>query len=313
MVDSSASVIVVGLGSIGERHVRLLTELGADVTTVSRRPGVGDAMDFATVVAEKPDALLLISTETVDHAKTLKLADDAGHRGPVVIEKPLGLNSAEFSNLQPRRPLWIAYNMRYLPVVRAFKDALDSLDELVLSAHAYAGSFLGDWRPSRQVSETYSAHQSAGGGVLRDLSHELDLIAWIWGKPDRVSALGGRMGDITVDSDDCWNILMRTEGGVPVSLSLNYFDRPTKRFLHAVSSSTTLSADLVAGTLTENGEVRHFPAERDDSYRAMWRDILNAYKQGTEPAACNFQQGFDVLTLIEDCEKSAKDASWGQR
>jgi len=306
MTNLQTEVIVIGLGSIGERHARLLFELGANVTKISRHLGIGIGNDLSNVFKNKSDALLLVSTETASHAEILKTAKASGHRGPIVVEKPVGLKCVEFRSWKPERPMWVAYNLRYLPVVQAFKKALDKLKDPVLSINIYAGQYLGDWRPDRKISENYSAHIDAGGGVLRDLSHELDLIIWMWGRPKSIVALGGRLGDVTVDSDDSWNILMQSANGINISLGLSYFDRPVRRFIHAVSRSTTILANLIDGTLSINGEVSLHSAERDDSYRAMWVDILNACKKGVEPQACKFEQGLEVMLLIEACENSAQ-------
>lgn len=303
-------VVVAGLGSIGTRHARILKDLGADVTTVSRRGGVGDEEDLHAALRRRPNALFVIATETAAHATALSIADAVGHVGPVVVEKPLGAKLDEFPARNDSRAIWVAYNLRYLPVVESFKAELEKLDEPLISVHAYVGQFLGDWRAGRNVRHTYSAKRSAGGGALRDLSHELDLLMWLWGVPEVVAALGGRVSNITIDSDDCWNILMRMRRGINVSLALNYFDRPARRFLHAVSADKTLSADLIEQTLRVNETLSHYPAGPDDSYRAMWADILRSVQTGVGCRACNYANGRDVLSVIERCEEAA-DNAWG--
>ena len=114
-------VIIVGLGSIGLRHAELLSKLGADLTTVSRRPGVGDMDSLAKAISKKPDSLLVIANETGGHMVTLNEAYQAGHRGPIAIEKPLSRTLNEIpSQVKQGNSLWVTYNMRYLPVIYLF-------------------------------------------------------------------------------------------------------------------------------------------------------------------------------------------------
>lgn len=172
-------VIIVGVGSIGQRHAKILTDLGAHVTTVSRRLGIGDVDTLVDGVFQAPESLLVIANETGQHMASLNDAIQAGHTGPVAIEKPICRTIDEVTDqVNQRRPLWVTYNMRYLPVIRELRNLLAKLKEPVLSVQMTVGQFLGDWRPERNVDDSYSSHAAAGGGVLRDLSHELDLIIW---------------------------------------------------------------------------------------------------------------------------------------
>jgi hypothetical protein len=74
----------------------------------------------------------------------------------------------------------------------AFAERLDGRSAITVSA--YVGQDLRDWRPGRDHRTTASATQQAGGGVLRDLSHELDYLLWLFGPWQRVAALGGAYG-----------------------------------------------------------------------------------------------------------------------
>src|SRR3974377_1481833 len=82
--------LVVGYGSIGQRHARLLDELGASPAGVSRRgiaraafPSLKEAL-----AARRPD-LVVIATETGAHHAALTDLADLDFRGRVLIEKPL--------------------------------------------------------------------------------------------------------------------------------------------------------------------------------------------------------------------------------
>ena len=60
---SPINALVIGLGSIGQRHARVLRELGHGVTTVSRR-GDGDYQSIAKAIAATGPGYVVVATET---------------------------------------------------------------------------------------------------------------------------------------------------------------------------------------------------------------------------------------------------------
>lgn len=305
--------VIVGLGSIGRRHERLLGDLGLDVSTVSRRAGQGDHGSICEAVRARPHALLVVATETASHIATLQEARAHGHRGPAVIEKPLAAHVQEASDLTDTDRVWVAYNLRFSPVVQALRSALEQAGESPLAARMHVGQHLETWRPGANVAQGYSAYAARGGGVLRDLSHELDLAQWLFGRASGLCALGGRRGAVTVDSDDCWTLLVRTDRGVDIGLSLNYFDRPATRYIHVNTANHTYQADLISGVLAMDGVPMTIQAERDASYRGMWTDVLSAL-EGTGPGrCCSFAEGLEIMRTIADCEASAAQRRWIER
>lgn len=303
-----SKAVVLGLGSIGLRHAEVLEELGLDVIKVSRRPALSDVSDLSEIDFQEQKTLVLISNETSQHVKALHDVLAFGHKGMIVVEKPLSVSYDDVENLDSAgASVYVAYNLRFLPVIEALKKCLDSSDEQVLSVQAYVGQNLKTWRTGRQPEETYSAHKDLGGGVLRDLSHELDLVNWLVGPISRVVASGGRKGQITVDSDDCWNILMENEKGTAISLGLNYYDNVVQRAITVITNSHTYVADLVEGTLNVDGEKTLYQHHRNTSYLSMWKNVIS---EGMNSKACCFEDAKHIMKLIQSCESSVLKKEW---
>jgi predicted dehydrogenase len=303
---SAARALVVGQGSIGRRHARWLAGLGLDVAVVSARAGDGlprfAAIDEA-LAAHRPDHVV-VATETGARADSLRALARAGFAGSVLAEKPLVAAMAEIGAVAALPRLHVAYQLRFLPVVRALRAALGG--ERVLAAHLRVGQHLDLWRPGRAVRDTYSAWRARGGGALRDLSHELDLALWLLGPWRRVAALGGRLGEITGDADDAWGILLETEGCALATLRLDLLDRPGTRGIVLQTPTRTLRADLLAGRLMVDDREEGHMAAPDDSYLAMHRAAL-----GDGPGdACTAAEGIAVVGLIDAIERAAAGRRW---
>lgn len=301
----TAAALVVGLGSIGERHVRLLGELGLEVAAVSRRDGAGPRR-YASLEAALAHAMpgyVVIANETAAHRTSLAALAEAGFAGTVLVEKPLfaapvPLPEHRFAGL------YVGYNLRFHPLLLELKRLL--ADETVLSAQVYVGQYLPGWRPGRDYRATASASRAAGGGALRDLSHELDYMTWLFGPCQQVAALGGSSGALEIDSDDVAALLLSFDRCPAATAQLNYLDRPGTRELVINTTRHTLRADFVRGSLSVDGDERRLPTARDDTYRAQHQAVLGNRRD----ALCTAEQGAAVLALIAASEQAMASGAW---
>lgn len=303
----SGPSIVVGQGSIGLRHAEVLRSLGHHVTSVSRRPGfdhvsLADALAALDPAADVP--YVVIATETEHHLVSLDDVESAGFVGPLLIEKPL------FHRASPRPPrdrTFVGYNLRFHPGLASVREFCR--DAAPISVQIHAGQDIRTWRPGRDIQNTASATPRSGG-VLRDLSHELDYILWILGPWRRVAAIGGVRTSLGLASDDVFHVMLEMESGVIVSLELNYLDAPARRTIHATSESGSLHADLIEGTVLDRGTTSHLHVERNDTYRLMHQAIIH---NPTDDRLCSMDQGVRVVELIDAIERANADRAWIDR
>lgn len=290
---------IVGYGSIGRRHRSVLETLGFDVTVVSRRAGAGDgAVTTLAQAFEKgaPD-YVVIATETSRHANDLATLRDLRFKGPILVEKPLTAEPGDLATLPPT-PLWVGYQLRFHTVLQRLKAEIG--DHPVLMATFYVGQHLDTWRPGRSGRDSYSARRTEGGGVLRDLSHELDLADWLFGPCTSVAAMGGRFGNVTADSDDAWGILASHANCPLVTIGLNSLDHIGQRIVTVMLAERTIQADLVRGTLTINAETSRFETDRDAPIRALHSAVLAG---GGE--ACDRASAERTVRVIGAVERAA--------
>lgn len=297
----TSTAVVVGLGSIGTRHARVLRELGLRVATVSRREG-GDYGSIAHAVATAHPDYVVIATETARHAENLQELAQTGFDGKVLVEKPLFATPAP----PPKYPfshVSVGYNLRFHPVMTALAETLRGRE--VITVGAYVGQDIRDWRPDRDHRATASATADAGGGVLRDLSHELDYLLWLFGPWHRVAALGGASGARDIDVDDHFDLLLDLQRAPSVHVHMDYLDRQGVRRIRINVDEDTIEADLVGGRLTINGRATEIPSERDQSYR----DMHVAAMRGTSPA-CSLPEALGVVHLIDASERALRTKTW---
>ena len=294
--------LVIGNGSAGRRHAAVLRSLGLEVAVASRRPLDEGYTRIEDALAGHGPDYVVVADETARHAETLERLAEAGFTGLVLVEKPLfeqdrPLPAHRFAGL------YVAYQLRYHPAVAALKRLLPEIG-VPVSVQAYVGQHLAEWRPSRPYAESYSARAAAGGGALRDLSHEIDLLLWLFGPWQRLTALGGNHAVLEIDSDDAYALLFQARDCPLVSLQVNYLDRPGRRALLVNGADGTLEADLIAGSLTRDGAPLAL-TERDPT-EAMHAALLD----GDDGDTCDAEQGRAVLRAIAAAEAAVARQAW---
>jgi len=298
----SLRCLVVGYGSIGARHAAVLERLGHAVSIVSRR-GVGGGRPVFRSLGDALDAgsfdHVVIAVETAGHAAAMTELAARDHTGFVLVEKPLLATPAELPRNGFRRAA-VNYNLRFHPAVQALRTALAGRSAEIADFHV--GQWLDDWRPGRDTAATYSASHAAGGGVLRDLSHELDLAVWLLGPARVVAALGGRLGKVTIDSDDGWGLVMSCARCPVVTLHLNSLDRRGRRHVTIQVEGETLAADLVEGTVEIGKKSERIAVERDATIAAVHQALIDG-----APEVCSLEEGARVVALIAAIERSARE------
>lgn len=300
-------IAIVGGGSIGLRHNKILKDLGRETVVITSRQDLSTltARNLGQAFDAHDISHVLVANETQKHLSTINSLNRLGFKGNVLVEKPLAIQ--EISDLSKFESVHCAFNLRFHPGIQALAEWANT--NKVLSIEAYAGQHLSTWRPGRNHKDTYSASKQMGGGVLRDLSHELDYLCWIFGRPVGVFALGGRAGNVTIDSDDNWTIIMQTATNCTISLQLNYFDKPGGRFIKAISEENTFNFDFVRGSLSSVGIEQHLEVERDFSYLQM----LTSWINGDYQFLSSSNQAIEIEKLILDIELSAATKEWISR
>lgn len=315
-------VLVVGLGSIGERHLRIARTLlpNADIRVLRRQmpdvvPKLADGclvgIDQAILFAPQ---LAVIANPAPFHIEVaLALAEFGVH---LLIEKPIADSLEAIPDLLAlcrRRGcvLLTGYNLRFLPSLLHFRSLLnDRLIGRVISVRCETGQYLPLWRPGTDYRLSVSARRALGGGALLELSHELDYLRWIFGDVDWIQASLSRQSSLDIDTEDTAHLVigfMPDENGRRLigSVSLDCVRHDVTRTCIAIGELGSLRWNAIAGT------VEHLPAgvlgwkevflhkaQRDESYLAQWKHFL-ACIEGREVPLVSGQDGLEVLRIVE--------------
>lgn len=312
--------VVVGLGSIGRRHLRNLAAFDPDarLTVVRHRGGQDDELCRelgATVVGHLDDIsddvdLAVLATPSANHIDALPSLIDAGW--PLLVEKPIVTTHRDADTIAvalDRAPPAIraaGFNLRYLPSLQRVHDLARS-GELGTLARAtlIAGQWLPDWRPGTDYRTSYSADARRGGGVELDLSHEFDLARWFFGDMSVEFARTGRYSGLELQANDTAVAVLTppSEAAPIVTVALDYVARRRVRWYELVGDRGRLewSIDGRLDLATSDG-VRSIVEDGDDfdvnaTYVAMVEAVLDAVRSGDDTAVQGLADGLASTRL----------------
>ncbi|MDP1574222.1 MAG: Gfo/Idh/MocA family oxidoreductase [Coxiellaceae bacterium] len=297
--------LIIGYGSIGSRHARILNDLGCNVSLVSSKINEQYHTYKTLEAAFKENSYdkIIVSNSTNLHHETLKEINNANFNGTILIEKPLFSKS---ENLQNQDNVYIAYNLRFHELIQKLKIVLQ--DDELISFSVQVGAYLPDWRKNIDYKNCYSAKKESGGGVLRDLSHELDYILWLCGNCIEVTAMGGHYSNLEINSDDIYSILMQCERCPIINIQLDYLNKtPSRQIIIHTKNHKTFFLDLIKGEFYMNGELILKVQDAIAKTYIRQHELL-LRKEVSD--FCDYKQGLSIVKLIEVIEQSSFDRKW---
>ena len=325
-------VLIIGVGSIGERHLRCFKATGrADLcfceTNESLRRTVADrygverhyaTLDEALADRPRPFDLAVVATPAPLHVPMATQLAEAGVHP--FIEKPLSINLdgiAELDELTRRKGLRtaVAFTHRNHGAQQDMKRAIDAgrFGKPVQLAATW-GQHFPKYRPAYR--ETYYTSRAAGGGCIQDmLPHAINAAEWFVGPVDRVCADAAHLVLEGVELEDTVNVLAR-HGDVLASYSLNQHQAPNEHTTTVICEKGTARLELhnsrwlsMVEPGTEWREELVWSLERDDSFINQANMFLDVVEGRGEPT-CTLREGLQSLRVTLAILRSVDRLGW---
>jgi predicted dehydrogenase len=333
-------VLIMGLGGIGQRHLRnLRMARGDDLDIVAYDPRPNPPVltdqlkveagaslekkynlrlfpDIEQALAQKPQAAFVCNPTSLHVPTAIRAAREGC---ALFIEKPLSHSLEqvdELIGLVESRSLAavVGYQMRFHPCLQRLHELVQEKKiGRILSVRAEVGEYLPGWHTYEDYRQGYAARQDLGGGVILSQIHELDYLYWLFGMPRRVFTLGGHLSNLEVDVEDTADILMECvlDGyPIPVSLHQDYIQNPSKRSCEIVGDAGKILVDIRALTLQVfDGQGNSVEADSYEGFQRnqMFLDELNYFLdsiQGKQVPLVNLRDGAQSLRMALAAKES---------
>jgi len=304
-------VLVIGCGSIGERHIKNLLDLGVEVMVFDIAVQREEAMrtkyklkDYAKdrEVPPFPDACL-ICTPASSHLKMVLKNRNCPY---IFIEKPIADKvTPELEELVKKLGdrILVGYNWRFHSNIRKVKELLDpGAIGQVYKAHAEFGYYLPYWRPKRDI------HDVENLGVILEASHELDYLMWLFGPVESEMCVKAEVGGFGLGVEDQAEIILNFKSGVIASVSLDMLNKRYTRTLQIVGEGGVIDWNWHLGLTLLDGNGWVAPccnytgsckyADIDVSYIEEMKHFIRVV-EGKEKPLVTAKEALAVLELAE--------------
>ena len=316
------SIGIIGLGSIGCRHLRLVRELRPKLNIIAVRSGMGkkvgeekllDAMVYSLEEAiDYGIEAAIVATPAVYHVQqAIELMGNGIH---VLIEKPLSHSLEDVNKLlrvkkNSKVVGLVGYCLHYNSGALKFNDMLKN-DKIgkILHVRVDCGSYLPDWRKGQDYRKSVSAKSELGGGVLLELSHELDYIRWFFGEMKNVFANIQNSSTLNIDVEDTVDMIFESNNGFPVSIHLDFNSRSNRRKCIARCSNGDLIWDAIDNKVIWQPaegieEVEEYENDRNYVYKEQLKHFFDCIENKKMPLV-SLDHGVAALRLIEATKHS---------
>jgi len=297
-------VLIFGFGSIGAKHANLLPKLKkiSNVLIFSSRRRSSSKFKSTSNIKEilqyNPDYILVCS-ETYLHHRSIKIIEKNFKNKIVLVEKPLFHKPIKLSFKNNK--YYVGYNLRFHPVIKFLKKKIKKND--IFAVSIFCNSFLPRWRRNIDYYNSYSSSKKRGGGVLLDLSHEIDYLQWLLGRVDKIEYKKiKRISNLKIKSEDTAQVIGKIKN-INFYLNLTYFSRFEERRIIIDSKKETIIGDLINCNIkivnNNNLKIIKFKNNMNQTYVDQHLAILNNQTENL----CNIEDAKHTVSFIEKLKK----------
>lgn len=316
-------ILFFGLGSIGQRHLKVLNEIGKfDMSAYRTKKGTKKVPEelekkIKYFYHEKdaftwnPD-FMIVSNPTSFHFKYILKSID--YNINALIEKPIANDFTQIKKVEGKiknrkNKIYAGYNLRFHPIVAKIKEIIDSGKfGKVLKADLYVGEYLPFWHPYEDYRKSYSARKELGGGALRTLSHEIDLGQYLFGNYNKIFARISKISDLGIDVDDSTDIFAEMKNRIILKISMDYLNPLGIRkgeifFKKGLLKYNFLKKEIIFIDY-KNKENKILLKIDHYDYNEQYKMQMINFLIKNNKQLCSLEEGINVLKVIDKCEES---------
>ena len=194
-------VLIIGYGSIGQKHAEVLKKRNdiskIYILTKQKLSKYKTIKLLSETKAINPD-YIIIANNTNKHLRTVSYVDKHFSGKIVLIEKPL---FTKYSKIKlSNNHYFVGYNLRLHPIINKVRNLIKN--KSIYYADIKCLSYLPDWRKNLPYHLSSSATKKSGGGVLLDLSHELDYALYLFKNIKPEFSISKKLSRLRINTDD---------------------------------------------------------------------------------------------------------------
>ena len=310
-------ILISGTGNMAHRHLEVVRELlpKAEIFSHSksgRRLSNIPMLSWSELSQHQFD-FAIIANAAPFHCEIARHLKNT----PILMEKPVSNQLSEAKSLleaEGSDRIFVGYHLHHSTSFKKVKSLIEK-GELgrVLSVTAKVGHRLTEWRKLTSYKESVSANKDLGGGVLLELSHDIDYIRALFGMPQRVFCHAANSGslDISPNVEDTAHCTL-DYGRFAASLNLNMLELPPVRRCEILCSNGAICWDL----RTDNVKLFNFKMNEQKSlnlktnkkliYHEQFDHFIRNINGEKNTVVVPLTDAVATLKIVDSCKSQSK-------
>ena len=297
--------LIIGFGSAGQRHFKILkkTSFFKKFYVYSKRYKKGPLIKISRISKlEKLNlGYVIISSETPLHFNHLKKVANLKNI-KILVEKPIFDKPQKIINFKSKN-IFVGYNFRFNPIINYLKNYFKKNNSLICNIEC--GYYLPFWKKNN-YKNSYHADKKRGGGVLLDLSHEIDFANWIFQDLKIINGFAAKITNLSINSEDVALLNFKSKKSKIVSIYLNYISKKLTRNIRIKSSKKTILCDLITNKIKiigGNNKVKVINFNKDPGYLKTYKLMHKSILLNNKKDVCKLDEAFNVLNIINTIKR----------
>jgi predicted dehydrogenase len=307
MNEYPKKILFLGLGGAGQRHLRIAkkecpnsvfygfrrkrsTPLLNPDFTVSKDQSLEAKYNIQMLNSEKDfknirPNLTIIATPSSLHFSDIISSAEIG--SDIIVEKPGSMNSKEAQEikkvvLKNKVKFLVSFQRRFHPLVKEFKkNILNNKLGKILEIAIITQSFVPDWHPYEPFKDLYACKKELGGGVVPTEIHEIDIINWIFGKPNKINIKSSNISNYNLDVEDTASITL-LHNDIMTNANICFMSKDPKREILVTGELGFMKLDLLEQTLLIdaldlNQKIIHKNMDNDEQFKTQLRFFIDEF------------------------------------
>ena len=272
------NILIIGLGSIGQRHLRNLKKIQPKSQFYALRkkyttPLLSSTNKVIRGEIKKKYSLQYINNLEEININKIKLdcafvcTPTSHHVSQIIwllkndincfVEKPLGSSLKQLKELEfilkkkNKLVTMMGFQLRFNPIIQYLENIFKKKSPIgrVFAAHIHHGEHIKDFHPYEDYRISYAAIKRLGGGVILSQIHEIDYLLHLFKDYDfkNISFISSKVSNLDLDVEDVFSanfLLKKNNNKILCSMNLNFLERPKKRKIYLIGEKGSINVCL---------------------------------------------------------------------
>jgi predicted dehydrogenase len=319
-MNKQLKFLVIGCGSIGQRHIKTLLSLGFENIEVydTNKKMLKKIKKYTSVKIlnslefNEPDCTFICTPPNL-HAQLMLKA--LKFNSNVFVEKPISNSMKQLkkiSELAKQKSLHV-----FVGYVLRFDNGLTKIKKIIsegklgkiLSINASYGWYLPNWRPTQNYRKNYTASIAQGGGIILDASHDVNYLQWLCGDIEEVFCWHSKISQLRVETEGLAEILLKFKSKTLGHIHLDFINPKDTRHCEIIGSKATIRWSFTEQTIEfqKNLKIQHlkFKDNSEEIYKDEIKYIIKCLK-GEKNHLIDIISSISTLEVSLAAKKSGK-------